>query len=65
MVWHFGAENDLIAPEHNFFGKTINIIFMNLLVPFIVQNFKKIVTADPELYDDTLFLGLKWTNCPE
>ena len=32
-----------------FLKKIINIIFIYLLAPFIVQNFKKILTADPEL----------------
>ena len=29
--------------------KTTNKIFMYLLAPFILQNFKKILRADPEL----------------
>ena len=33
----------------NFFWKIINIILIYLLAPFLVQNFKKILTADPEL----------------
>ena len=33
------------------FRKTINVISMSLLVPFIVQNCKTILTADPELWD--------------
>ena len=32
-----------------FFRKTINSIFMYLLVPYILQNFKKILGADSEL----------------
>ena len=31
------------------FGTNIYIIFIKLLVLFIVQNFKKILTGDPEL----------------
>ena len=37
-----------ICPKQ-FFGKIINIILIYLLAPFIVQNFKKILPADPEL----------------
>ena len=33
----------------NFFWKIINIILIYLLAPFIVQNLKKILPADPEL----------------
>ena len=32
--------------NENFFGKTINIISICLLAPFIVQNFQKILRAD-------------------
>ena len=32
-----------------FFGKTINITFINLLSPFSVQNFKSIIGTDPEV----------------
>ena len=39
-----------ISPEENFFRKTINIMFMCLWAPFIVQNFKKIPGVDPELW---------------
>ena len=34
---------------HFFFWKTINIILIYLLGPFIVQHFLKILPADPEL----------------
>ena len=40
---------DQIAPNDFFSRKTTNKIFMYLLAPFIAQNFKKIVPADPEL----------------
>ena len=37
-------------PQKNFFSqKTTNKIFMYLLAPFILQNFKKILRANPEL----------------
>ena len=45
---YFGAENGPIAPKDNYFEKTINIIFMKPMAPFIVQNLKKILTADRE-----------------
>ena len=32
-----------------YFWKIINIILIHLLAPFIVQNFKNILTAEPEL----------------
>ena len=38
-----------ICPKQFFFWKIINIIIIYLLAPFIVQNFKKILPADPEL----------------
>ena len=40
---------DQIAPNDFFSQKTTNKIFMYLLAPFILQNFKKILRADPEL----------------
>ena len=46
---HFWAQNGPFAPNKNFFWKIINIILIYLLAPFIVQNFKKILPADPEL----------------
>ena len=45
---HFGGQNGPFAPQ-KFFWKIINIILILLLAPFIVQNFKKILLADPEL----------------
>ena len=44
---HFWPQNGLLAPK--VFWKIINIILIYLLAPFIVQNFKKILPADPEL----------------
>ena len=38
-----------------FFGKTINLIFMCLLVPFIMQNFKKKSLEWIQSYDDVSF----------
>ena len=45
-------------PQTNFFWKIINIILIYLLAPFIGQNLKKILSADPE------FLGPKWPISP-
>ena len=50
-------------PEWNFFLKN-NKIFMCLLAPFILQNFKRIVRAD-QSYQDVPFLGTKWPICSE
>ena len=53
----------------NFFlEKTTNKIFMHLLTPFILQNFWKILRADPELWGCAIFgpkmTHLFWTNRP-
>ena len=53
---YFWAQNGPFAP--NFFWKIINIILIYLLAPFIGQNLKKILSADPE------FLGPKWPISP-
>ena len=37
------------------FWKIINTILIYLLAPFIVQNFKNIVQADPQLWGCTIF----------
>ena len=47
-----------------FLKKIMNIIFIYLLAPFILQNFKKILTMDPELWD-AQFLGPKWPISPK
>ena len=47
---HFWAQNDPFAPNKKNFFENINIIFIYLLAPFIVQSFKKILTADAELW---------------
>ena len=52
---YFWAQNHPLAPNENFFRKTINIIFMYLLAPFIVQKFKKILRADLGLCGCTIF----------
>ena len=60
---HFWAQNGPFAPN-NFFWKIINIILIYLLAPFIVQNFKKILPADPELWGCTIF-GPKMAHFPK
>ena len=47
---HFWAQNDPFAPNKKFFFENISIIFIYLLAPFIAQSFKKILTADTELW---------------
>ena len=49
---------------NNFFGKIINITLIYLLAPFIVQNFKKILPADPELWGCAIF-GPKMAHFPK
>ena len=55
LLWtkYFLARTIIIT--RNFLEKIINIISIYLLAPFIVQNFKKILTADPELWWCTIF----------
>ena len=43
------ALKDQIAPNEFFPPKISNKTFMYILAPFIPQNVKKILTADPEL----------------
>ena len=56
-VCHFLTQNGSFAPNKFFFQK-INIIFIYLLAPFILLNFKKILRANPELWGCVIF-GLK------
>ena len=53
---HFWTQNGPFAPNI-FFGGVgiIDIIFIELLAPFTVQNFKKIYPADPELCGCAIF----------
>ena len=44
-----------ICPKQEFLEKITNIIFIYLLTPFIMQNFFKIVTADPDLWGCTIY----------
>ena len=45
---HFWAQNSPLAPNKFFWGKLL-ISFSSPLAPFIVQNFNKILPADPVL----------------
>ena len=50
-------------PQMNFFAqKTTNKIFVYLLAPFILQNFKKILRTNPELWGCAIF-GPKMAHC--
>ena len=51
-------------PQTTFFLRTINITFIYLLTPFIVQNFKKIPPADLGLWGCAIF-GPKITHLPK
>ena len=62
-MYHFGAQNGPFAPNKIFFFKILNITVIYLLAPFIVQNLKKILSADPELWGCTIF-GPKMTIFP-
>ena len=53
-----------ICPKQIFLKKIINIIFIYLLAPFVAQNLKKILTADPELRGCVCF-GLKIAYLPK
>ena len=61
---HFRAKNTLIRPEQNFLVETIIITFIYLPTLFIGQNFKKILTMDPELWGYTIF-GPKMVHLPQ
>ena len=63
-VHHFWAQNGLIALNEIFFGKTINIILMCLLASLMVEIFKIILRADPELRPCIIF-GPKMAHLPE
>ena len=43
------------SPIENFFKKTVTKISMYLLVPFIVQNLKKVLKTDPKLWGRAIF----------
>ena len=53
---HFWTEKGSFAPNKLFLKHVINIIFIYLLAPFIVQTLKKILTVDPKLWRCTIFV---------
>ena len=59
------AYKDQISPNEFFSRKTTNKIFMHLLVPFILQNLKKILEPI-QSYEDVIFrpkiAHLSWTK---
>ena len=59
---HFWTQYGPFAPN-KFFWKII-IILIYLLAPFIVQNLKKLLPADPELWG-CAFFGPKMTHFPK
>ena len=61
---HFQAQNYPFVPNKFFLLQTIIITFIYLLALFIVQNLKKILTADPELWGHTIF-GPKIVYLPQ
>ena len=61
---HFQAQNYPFVPNKFFLLQTIIITFIYLLALFIVQNLKKILTADPELWRHTIF-GPKIVYLPQ
>ena len=60
-MYHFWAQNTLICPEQIFLVQTVIITSIYLLAPFILQNFEKILRANPELWG-LPFLGPKYPN---
>ena len=61
---HFWAQNGPFAPNKFFFWKIIKMLLIYLLGPFVVQNFKKILPVDPELWGCGIF-GPKMARFPK
>ena len=62
---HFWGQNSPFAPNKFFWGILYHSrIVAYLLAPFIVQNFKKIIPADPELWRCAIF-GHKMAHFPK
>ena len=61
LLWFL---NSPFVSNKIFLEKAIDIISMYLLVTFTVQNFKKILRADPVLWGCPIF-GLKMAHLPE
>ena len=62
-MYHYQAQNGLIVLNNIFLVQTIIITFMYLLALFNVQNLKKNLTADPELWGCAIF-GPKLVHLP-
>ena len=62
-MYHFWAQNTLIYSEQNFLIQIIVITSIYLLVPFILQNFKKPLETI-QSYEDVPFLSPKWPISP-
>ena len=60
---HFWMQNTQIALKTIFFGNTIKILFVHLLAPFLVQNFKQIIRTEPELRQHIIF-GTEMAQLP-
>ena len=61
---NFRTQNGSFALKKFFLVQTIIITFIYLLALFIVQNFKKNLTVDPELQGCTIF-GPKMVHFPQ
>ena len=61
---HFWDQNGPFVINKNFLVQTIIITFISLLTLFIVQNLKKFLQPI-QSYEDTPFLGPKWSICPK
>ena len=61
---HFRDQNGSFVLNKNVLVQTIVITFIYLSALFIVQNFKKILTADPELWWCAIF-GPKMVHLPQ
>ena len=61
---HFWAQNGPFYLNKILLVQAIIITFIYLLVLFIVQNLKKVLTADPELWGCAIF-GSKMVHLPQ
>ena len=53
----FWNKDGPFAPNKNYMGEILKFIFIYLLTPFIVQNFKKKLLQRIQSYEDVPFLG--------
>ena len=63
-MYHFGPKMVHLSWTKFFLVQTIIITFIYLLALFIVQNFQKILTVDPELWGCVIF-GPKMVHLPQ